>query len=122
MYGRPVLVDDLLVAPADLEARTGWVVKPEGACKAEHCVPLPPEARAVDGRVDLTVLADRLGMPVVADEEHGIWAVGPETSLTGRALTSAVAPELELPDRDGRPFRLSNLRGQKVVLVAWASW
>jgi peroxiredoxin len=37
-------------------------------------------------------------------------------------LTTAVAPELELPDADGNPFRLSSLRGQKVLLVAWASW
>ena len=33
-----------------------------------------------------------------------------------------VAPELELPDADGNTFKLSSLRGQKVVLVAWASW
>jgi len=37
-------------------------------------------------------------------------------------LTTAVAPDLELPDVDGNPFRLSSLRGQKVLLVAWASW
>ena len=61
-------------------------------------------------------------MPLVADDAHGIWALGPETAVTGRALTTAVAPELELPDADGNPFRLSSLRGQKVLLVAWASW
>jgi peroxiredoxin len=33
-----------------------------------------------------------------------------------------VAPELELPDLSGRSFALSSLRGQKVVLIAWASW
>ena len=41
---------------------------------------------------------------------------GPTTAVTGRALTTAVAPELELPDADGKPFRLSSLRGKKVVL------
>ena len=61
-------------------------------------------------------------MPLVADAAHGLWALGPETAVTGRALTTAVAPELELPDADGNPFRLSSLRGQKVLLVAWASW
>lgn len=40
----------------------------------------------------------------------------------GHALTSAQAPDLELPDLDGRPFALQSLRGQKVLLVAWASW
>ena len=40
-----------------------------------------------------------------------------------RALTSAPAPELELPDiRTGEQFRLSSLKGQKVMLLAWASW
>jgi hypothetical protein len=58
----------------------------------------------------------------VADTEHGIWALGPETAVTGRALTTAVAPELVLPTVDGDAFRLSSLRGQKVLLVAWASW
>src|SRR5262249_45935138 len=117
-----VLLDELQVAPDDLEARTGWSVKPEGACKAEVCVPLPPEVRTADGRLDVNVLSERLGMPLVADDEHGLWALGPETAVTGRALSSAVAPALTLPDVDGNPFDLASLRGQKVLLVAWASW
>jgi hypothetical protein len=117
-----MLLGELFVAPEDFEARTGWAIKPEGACKADVCVPLPSEVRAPDGRLDVGVIAPRLGMPIVHDEDHGLWALGPETAVTGRALTTAVAPDLTLPDADGRPFRLSSLRGQKVVLVAWASW
>ena len=117
-----MLLDELVVDPEALTARTGWSVKDEGACKADVCVPLPPDARAADGRVDVQVLARRLGMPLVSDEEHGIWALGPETAVTGKALTSAVAPELVLPTIDGDAFHLSSLRGQKVLLVAWASW
>jgi hypothetical protein len=59
-------------------------------------------------------------MPLVADEKHRLWALGPET--LGRALASADAPELMLPDRNGVEFRLSSLRGLKVLLLAWASW
>ena len=117
-----MLLDRLDVDPATFTARTGWEIKPEGACKAEVCVPLPPSSRAGDGSLDVRVLADRLGMPLVGDEAHRLWALGPETAVTGRALTTALAPELTLPDIDGRPFDLSSLRGQKVVLVAWASW
>jgi hypothetical protein len=117
-----VILHDLEVDEHEFEARTGWAIKPEGACKADVCVPLPSAARLDDGRLDASVLSERLGMPLVADGAHGIWALGPETAVTGRALTSAVAPELVLPDRDGNPFRLSSLRGQKVLLVAWASW
>ena len=52
------------------------------------------------------------------------WACGrsgPE-AIGGRALATAQAPELVLPDVDGHEFRLSSLRGQKVVLVSWAPY
>lgn len=117
-----MILGDLDLDPATFEERTGWAVKPEGACKAEHCVPLPADARTADGRVAVGVVAERLGMPIVHDDEHELWALGPDTAVTGRALTTAVAPELELPDFDGNTFRLSSLRGQRVILVAWASW
>ncbi len=48
------------------------------------------------------------------------WSLGPEAG--GRALTEARAPDFALPDLAGRKFRLSALRGRKVLLVAWASW
>ena len=117
-----MILQELEIDADDFEARTGWAIKPEGACKAEHCVPLPAEARTASGAVDVRVVAERLGMPLVSDEAHGVWALGPDTAVTGRALTTAVAPELELPDVDGETFKLSSLRGQKVLLVAWASW
>jgi hypothetical protein len=74
----------------------------------------------VDGGLDVRVLAARLGMPLVEDGAHGLWCLGPEAG--GRALSSAVAPELTLPDIHDTEFRLSSLRGRKVLLVAWASW
>ena len=117
-----MLLDDLTVDADAFHLRTGWELKAEGACKADVCVPLPAGARTADGRVEVGVVAERLGMPLVHDEAHALWALGPETAVTGRAFTSAVAPELTLADLDGRPFSLSSLRGQKVVLVAWASW
>jgi hypothetical protein len=109
------------VAPDDLRKRTGWDIKAQGACLGDVCVPLPASAALGDGSLDASVLAERLGMPLVHDEEHGLWALGP-ASVTGRALATADAPELTLPDLDGNPFSLSSLRGQKVLLVAWASW
>ena len=116
-----MILAEPVVDPADLQARTGWAVKPEGACKGDVCVPLPGVADGA-GRLDAAKLAERLGMPLVRDDEHSLWALGPETGITGRALTTAQAPELTLPDLDGNPFSLSSLRGQKVLLVAWASW
>ena len=105
------------VDPVELERRTGWAIKPEGACKDEVCVLLPPDP---DERLDARVLAPRLGMPLVRDEETGLICLGPEAG--GRALASVEAPDLELPDLEGNIFRLKSLRGRKVLLYAWASW
>jgi hypothetical protein len=117
-----MLLHDGRVDPDDFTARTGWAIKPEGACKGEVCVPLPADARAADGTLDARAIAQRLGMPLVKDAERGVRALGPETAITGRVLTTAEAPDLQLPDVDGNPFSLSSLLGQKVLLVAWASW
>jgi hypothetical protein len=112
-----VLVDALILDPETFASRTGWEAKPEGACLGERCVPLPARE---DGRVDVEDFANRVGRPIVHDEKHGLWALGPEGG--GRFLESAVCPEIVLPDLDGNPFRLSSLHGRKVLLIAWASW
>lgn len=105
------------VDPQELERRTGWAIKPEGACKDERCVLLPPDE---DQRLDANVLSARLGMPLVRDETTGLLCLGPESG--GRALASAEAPNLTLPDLEGRLFELKSLSGRKVLLYAWASW
>lgn len=117
-----MLLTSLRVDRDELEQGTGWKIQPVGACKGPLCVPLPDGAMDTDGRIDVATVAERLGMALVADSEHDLWALGPESAVTGRALTTAVAPDLELPTIDGKPFRLSDLRGSKVVLVSWASW
>lgn len=99
---------------------TGWSPKPEGLCRGEICVPAPGSL-AADGTVDVAIAAQRLGMPVLHDEHHGVYSIGAAT-LSGHTLTSAEAADPELIDRQGRPFRLSSLRGRKVVLVAWSSY
>ncbi|MCW2622241.1 MAG: hypothetical protein JWL64_1843 [Frankiales bacterium] len=117
-----MIIDTLTLSPAAVLAGTGWQIKPEGACKGPVCVPLGDDVRHRDGGIDVAALAGRLGMALVRDDEAGIWALGPETAISGRALTTAVAPALRLPDLSGALFDLASLRGQKVVLVAWASW
>jgi hypothetical protein len=78
---------------------------------------------ADDQTIDIQRVADRAGMPLVHDDSHSLWALGPAAGANRRALTTAQAPELELPDlRNGELFRLSSLKGQKVLLLAWASW
>lgn len=116
-----MILEDLTVDPEVFAHRTGWVVKPEGACKGEVCVPLPAGARTADGRLDVSAVAGRLAMPLVGDDRHGLWALGP-ASITGRVLETAEVPDVELRNVDGNPFPLSSLHGTKVLLVAWASW
>ena len=115
-----MITSSLEVERDELRARTGWEIKPEGACKGDICVPL--HGRLLDGdTVDMEILAPMLGMPVVHDDAHDLWAIGPESG--GRALASADLPDVTLPDvRTGEPFALRSLRGQKVVVLAWASW
>lgn len=104
-----------LPEPAVLLRSVGWELRPSGACRDDRCMPLPAGARG-----DASRLADALGMPLIHDAATGTWCLGPESG--GRALETAVAPELVLPDHRGRLFALSSLLGQKVLLVAWASW
>ena len=108
------------VTVEDFERGTGWQLKAEGACRGELCVPLPDEV-VRDGTVDLAGAAERLRMPLVRDQQRGVSALGPAV-LAGRQLESAAAPELVLPDLEGRDFALSSLRGQKVLLLAWAPY
>lgn len=110
-----VIVDQLDIGAEEFERATGWEIKPEGACKADVCVPLP------DGGFDLTTAAERLGMAVVAEPSVGLWAIGPET-LGGRALATADASDFALPDLDGNTVRITSLRNQKVLVVAWAPY
>jgi hypothetical protein len=109
------LLDRLDISPAQFAQLTGWEIKPEGACKGDSCVPLGSEP------FDLVTTAERLGMALVAEPEAGLWALGPET-LSGRALSSTDTADFALPDLDGNEFRMSSLRGQKVLVVAWAPY
>ncbi len=109
-----MITETLDISPEAFHAGTGWEIKPEGACKGEVCVPLPEGFSAQHA-------ADRLGMAVVSDPSSGLTSFGP-ASLNGRALVTAEAPDVVLPDLDGNEFRLSSLRGKKVVVVAWAPY
>jgi hypothetical protein len=82
-----MLLHDLTVTPNEFEAGTGWVLKPEGACRGDVCIPLGDDVVTGD-RVDVAAAADRMQLPLVHDAEHGVWALGPWPG-TGRALVSA---------------------------------
>ena len=115
-----MLLDQLSLRPDELRAATGWEIKPEGACKDDVCVPLTGVGPVPDGTIDVTAFAERMGMPLVADDRHEIWALGPRAG--GNVLTSVDLPDLVFSDFDGGTFDVASLRGRKVLLLAWASW
>jgi hypothetical protein len=115
-----VILDTLALTPADLHQRTGWEIKPEGACKDDVCVPLPGVEPGPDGTIDVSSFAARMGMPLAQDRQHGLWALGARSASS--VLATETAPEIVLDDFDGNAFDLGTLRGRKVLLVAWASW
>ena len=106
-----------VVTAEELERATGWRLKAEGLCREDRCVPF---AAGDPRQIALTDVATALAAPLVHDKVRSLWALGAGSG--GHALTTATAADLELPDAEGRAFRLSSLRGQKVLLVAWASW
>ena len=110
-----LIADASSIDPTDLEARTGWSIRPEGACQGEVCVPLP------SGPLTAAMLSDRLGMAIVNNETHGLTALGPST-VAGRALESVDVPDVTLADFDGNEVRLADVTGERAVIVSWAPW
>ena len=111
----------LWLAAADAARVTGWTLKPEGMCRDDQCVPLPPTAVGT-GRVDVEAFWRRLGNPVLRSDDRQAWVLGAGADERNAALAGLIAPDFTLPDLSGRPRTLSDLRGKKVLLVTWASW
>ena len=120
--------DDLWVPAADLPAATGWELKPEGICRDELCIPVTGEQTGLlrgDGnaqQVNLAGFARYLDQPVAHDDTHGAWYFGTPVEQLRAPLLQLEAPDFELPDLSGRRHRLTEQRGKKVLLIAWASW
>jgi hypothetical protein len=110
-----------LATAAEAERLTGWTLKPEGMCRDEACVPLPPALRHGE-RIDLAGFWRHIGHPVAHDRAGTAWALGTAPEARNQALAGLQAPDFTLPDLEGKPHRLSDHRGQKVLLVTWASW
>jgi hypothetical protein len=118
--GPKQLADALWVRRRDLPRINGFEVKPQGACRADICVPIPKPMLRGD-YFDLTAFAKKIGQPVVADTGARVWSFG-EIQALGGGLTSRVAPDVIVPDRAGRPVHLWSFRGKKMLVVTWASW
>ncbi len=118
-----VAVDGVRLSPAAVRDALGWELKPQGLCKDDTCIPIPPSAALVrDGAIDLATLADLLGRPLALDAAESAACLGVAAADRARTLASLDAPDFTLPDLDGRPHTLSAYRGKKIFLIAFASW
>ena len=121
--------NDLWVTAADVTRINGFEIKPEGACLAEICIPLPQDADSNmtvtrDGEkwFNVTELARKLQQAYAFDSETNTWSFGQIPATRRSFLESAEAPDFALEDRSGKIVRLSDFRGKKVLLLSWASW
>jgi hypothetical protein len=113
--------DTLWVQKTDLPRINGFELKPQGACRDDICIPVPP-AMSRGAYFNLTAFAQRAGQRVVADSAARVWSFGEIPVVRGVFLESRIAPEFTVTDRKGLPVSLSRFRGKKVLVVTWASW
>ena len=117
--------DGLLIRPDDLSRVNGFELKPEGACFNDICIPINQGLLVEqDGKqwFDLAAFADLLGQPYVADRESGVWSFAEIPAKREGMLVNAMAPELEVIDRQGKVVRLADFKGKKALIVTWSSW
>jgi hypothetical protein len=114
--------DRVFLSAAGL-ATLGWELHPEGLCRDGLCIPVSEDVAIETERgFELAALARVLDRPLAVDAgEHAAY-LGVSAGERTRALRSLVAPDFTLPDLSGRPHRLSDHRGKKILLVAYASW
>ena len=117
--------ESLWLPARDAEQVTGWTLKPEGFCKGEICVPIPP-ARTAEfvgaDSINVAALWRHLGLPLTRDAKGDIWVLGASAAERAMQLEALEAPDFSLPDLSGRMHALAAHRGKKVLLVSWASW
>jgi len=127
LYGdQAVNLDKIRSDPKELWVRAGdlprinqFEVKPQGACRADICIPLSKDLKSGEW-FNLTGFARRVRQAYVSDS--GVWSFGEIPAVRGVFYQSRMAPDFAVPDRKGRVVRLSDFRGKKVLVVTWASW
>ncbi len=116
------------VAPDVLPEILGWTLKAEGLCRGDECMPMASDARVSvvrDDLVNLSQVARLLGRASVVSSvasDVPVIALALEPEARRDALAGLHAPEFSLPDLNGTVHALSEWRGQKRLLVTFASW
>ena len=110
---------DLWVRAADLPRINEFELKPQGACRADMCIPVAKTLKNGPW-FNLTGFSRKLGQAYVNDS--GVWSFGDIPVMRGSFYSSRIAPDFAVPDRTGKLVHLSDFRGKKVLVFTWASW
>lgn len=115
----------LWLSLADFERVSGFTLKPEGFCRGSVCIPIPPR-RENDFRrgeaINLAAFATLTERPLVGSANRDTWVLEEPAEARNEALLSLTAPDFELPDLTGASHKLSDYRGNKILISSWASW
>jgi hypothetical protein len=111
----------LWIRKLDLPRVNGFELKPQGACRADVCIPVSKDMTQ-GPYFNLTAFAYRIGEPVVCEAQSRVWSFGEIPVLGGSFVNARMAPDFALANRKGQQVRLSDFRGRKVLLLTWASW
>jgi hypothetical protein len=121
--------DRLWLTLPDLTAASGFILKPQGACLDEMCVPIPKARKAAFLRKEhgvewfnLSELAATLHQPALHDAQQEVWLFGAKPDSQMKFVNTLEAPNFTLTDWKGTKRSLSDFRGKKVFLITWASW
>ena len=119
---------------------TGWVLKAQGACRGDVCVPRAMIADTLASGaddatlVDVAALCRTLAIPTAQHllEDGLVIALGHSVQDRAAVTSSEFAPSFTLPDLDGVPFPVvgrdeddleaTATRQRKRLLLAFASW
>jgi hypothetical protein len=111
------------IAPDALRDATGWKLESRGLCRGEVCVPVRNRDELVDATgIDLAAFARAIDRPLALDSGERVAALGTSAAERSARMATLEAPDFTLPDLDGRMHSLSEHRGKKVLLIAYASW
>jgi hypothetical protein len=119
--------DALWVRKGDLPRINEFELKPQGACRADVCIPVD-KSMTRGAYFNLSAFARKVGQTVVVDRDARVWSFGDIPIVRGQFVESRIAPDFEVPvnkenkERSGRSVRLSDFRGKKVLVLTWASW
>ena len=114
---------ELGVSADDFARTTGWMLKPEGLCKGEICVPVRNTAAMSDGAaIDVAEFARVTGRNMVIDASRNVVAMGEQASSRAASMATLDAPNFTLPDLNGNLVSLSDFANRKKLILAWSSW